>query len=247
MRNSVIRALLAASVIVLATVPAISANDHCSERAIACYDKVRTPDVYAIKTRRVIVRPGWREVVTTPPVVKHVAVPVVMRPGRWRTVTAPPVYATKFERVLVKEETKRVEFIPPVTRRIEQTVVVSPGVTAWEHTRGPSGRKRLCKVRTPPVTKTIARDVVVSPARRIIYVTPAVYGVAPRAVLVKPATATRVYEPPVHGLINRSIVVRRATAEVVDHPPVVAARRERVLLREGRDVWVNSRSGPEAD
>jgi len=247
MRNFVIRASLAASVIVLAAAPAFSANDRCSERAITCYDKVRTPDVYTIKTRQVMVRPGWREVVTTPPVVKQVAVPVVMRPGKWRTVTAPPVYVTKFRRVLVRGETRRVEFIPAETRRVEQTVVVSPGGTAWEHTRGPSGRERLCKVRTPPVTKTIARDVVVSPARRIIYVTPAVYGVAPRAVLIKPAIATRVYEPPVHGLINRSIVVRPAAAEVVDHPPVVAAHRERVLLREGRDVWVNSRSRPEAD
>lgn len=245
MRNFVIRALLAAPVIALAAAPAFSANDRCS--AIACYDKVRTPDVYTTKTHQVIVRPGWREVVTTPPVVKQVAVPVVMRPGKWRTVTAPPVYATKFQRVLVRAETRRVEFIPAETRRVEQTVVVSNGGTAWVRTRGPSGRERLCKVRTPPVTKTITRDIVVGPARRIVYVTPAVYGVVPRAVVIKPATATRVYEAPVHGLINRSIVVRPATAEVVDHPPVVAAHRERVLLREGRDVWVNSRSRPEAD
>jgi hypothetical protein len=243
MRKVALLGFIAVSLGGFAAEPSFAFGDGCGERAIECYDKVRTPDVYATRTRPVLVRPGWREVVAMPPVVGNVAVPVVVRPGRWRTVATPPVYGTRLERVLVRPRTKSYEVIPPEIRRVEQTVVVSRGGIAWEHRRGFFGREKLCKVVTPPVTRTVMRDVVVTPAQRVVHVTPAVYQTVPRAVLLRPAAAARVYEPPVPGLIARSVVVRPATAQVINHAPVVGIEREQVLVREGRYTWVPSRPG----
>lgn len=232
---------LAGSFIAAAT-PTFAFGDGCGSRAVACYDKVRLPDVYATQTRSVLLRPAYRTVVPTPPLVRNYAVPVVMRPGRWRTMIAPPVYGMQRERVVVAPAQRVYEEVPAVTRRVTKTVVVPAGVR-WERTRGLLGRERLCKVATHATTRTVEREVVVSPARRIAHVRPAVYGVVERPVVVRPAMASRVYEPPVHGYFNRSVVVHPAGLYVVSHPPVVGVTREHVLIRPGGYAWVRSRPG----
>lgn len=49
--------------------PALAGHDGCHGRAIECYEKVRTANVYATQARSVVVRPAYSEVVQTPPVV----------------------------------------------------------------------------------------------------------------------------------------------------------------------------------
>jgi hypothetical protein len=242
MRNFVLAACFAVSFSCLATGPTMAFGDGCGDHAIECYDKVRLPDVYATRTRSVLLQPGYRIIVPTPPIVRNYAVPVVMRPGRWRTVVSAPVYGVRRQRVLVAPAHRTYEEIPAVTRRVEQTVVARGGVH-WQHRRGLFDRERLCKIATPPETRTVVREVVVSPARRISHVSPAVYENVAQPVLLRPATAARVYEPPVHGYINRSAVVRPASVMVFAHPPVVGITRENVLVRPGGYAWARSRPG----
>jgi hypothetical protein len=188
-----------------------------------------------------VMRTVVREVVPTPPIVRNYAVPVEVRPGRWRTHVHPPVYGMRLQRVLVAPERRTVEEIPAVTRRVSKTVVVSPGGFRWQHRRGLFGHERLCKVRVAPVTRTVVSEVVVSPARRVAHVRPPIYRKVLRPALIRPATAERVYEPPVHAVLNRPVVVRPAGVQIFDHPPVVGVAQERVLVHEGGYAWKPSR------
>jgi hypothetical protein len=240
MRKVVLEACCAVCFALVGVAPTLAFGGHCGDRAVECYDKVQTPDLYATRTRSVLVRPVYRSVVPTPPVVRNVTVPIVVRPGRWRTVVAPPVYSARRERVLVSPGHKVFEEIPAVTRRVEKTVVV-PGEVRWRRTRDAFGHERLCKVVSRARTRTIVREVVVAPARRVAHVSRPVYDVVERPVEVRPALARRVYEPAVHGYINRSVIVRPASVAVVSHPPVVGVTREHVLVRPGGYAWVRSR------
>jgi hypothetical protein len=241
MRNFVLAACFAVPFSFLATGPTLAFG--CGGHAIECYDKVRLPDVYATRTRSVLLRPAYRTIVPTPPVVRNYAVPVVMRPGRWRTVVSAPVYGMRRQRVLIAPASRTYEEIPAVTRRVEETVVVARGGVRWRRTRGFFGHEKLCKVAASPVTRTVVREVVVSPARRVSHFRPAVYDRVEQPVLLRPAMAARVYEPPVHGYFNRSVVVRPASVVVFAHPPVVGITRENVLVRPGGYAWARSRPG----
>lgn len=241
MRHIVLAASLAGSFCFLTATPTLAFGGGCSGQAVACYDKVRVPDVYATETRSVLLRPAYRTIVPTPPLIRNYAVPVVMRPGRWHTVVAPPVYGMQRERVVVAPAQRVYEEVPAVTRRVTRTVVV-PASVRWERTRF-LGRERLYKIATPATRRTVEREIVVSPARRITHVRPAVYGLVERPVVVRPPMARQVYEPPVHGYINRSVVVRPAGLVAFSHPPVVGVTREHVLIRPGGYAWVRSRSG----
>lgn len=151
----------------------------------ACYDKVRLPDVYRTVERPVVVRPGYREIVETEPV-------VVMRT----------------ERVLVAP--RRVGYVvtPPVTRTVLQEVVVRRAGWRWETTYGPYGERR-CKVPVPAEIKVVPREVVVAPGRRVRVASPPVYAVRQRAVAVRPAMRLVYERPPVIARERTRVLVRR--------------------------------------
>lgn len=152
-----------------------------------CYDKVRLPDVYRTVDRPVIVRPGYREVVETRPV-------VVVRP----------------ERVMLQPG--RVEYVmtPPVTRTVFQEVVVRRGGYRWASTYGPYGERR-CKVPVPAEVKVVPREVVVRPGRRVRMVSPPVYAYQNRAIAVRPAQRIVYDYPPVVRRERARVLVRRGT------------------------------------
>lgn len=233
----------AAVMMVAVTGGAKAGHFGCHERAVACYEKVKLPDVYATEARPVVVRPGYSQVVQTPPVVINRAEKVLLTPGRWREHRIPAVYATRAERVLVTPASRSYQDIPAATRRVEKTVFVKPGSVRWEHTRGLFGREKLCKVATPPVVKTISHDVVVSPARRVAHDTPAVYKTINRPVLIQQATVSRTYEAPMYTHVVRPVVIQPASQRVITHPPVVGVVHERVKVGDGGYVWARSRRG----
>lgn len=150
-----------------------------------CYDKVRLPDVYRTVDRPVVVRPGYREVVETRPV-------VVVRP----------------ERVMLQPG--RVEYVrtPPVTRTVFQEVVVRRGGYRWASTYGPYGERR-CKVPVPAEIKVVPREVVVRPGRRVQMVSPPVYAYQNRAIAVRPAQRIVYDYPPVVARERTRVLVRR--------------------------------------
>lgn len=150
-----------------------------------CYDKVRLPDVYRTVDRPVVLRPGFREVVETDPV-------VVMRA----------------ERVMVAP--RRVDYVmtPPVTRTVMQEIVVRRGGYRWKTTYGPYGERR-CKVPVAAEVKVVPREVVVAPGRRVRVVSPPVYALRERAVAVRPAQRLVYDYPPVVTRERARVLVRR--------------------------------------
>jgi hypothetical protein len=154
-------------------------------RGSECYDKVRLPDVYRTVDRPVVVRPGYREVVETEPV-------VVVRP----------------ERILIEPRRVSYEMGPPVTRTVFQEIVVRRAGYRWETTYGPYGERR-CKVPVPAEVKVVPREVLVEPGRRVRVVTPPVYGVRERVVAVRPAGRIVMDYPPVVTRERARVLVRR--------------------------------------
>lgn len=154
-------------------------------RGAECYDKVRLPDVYRTVDRSVVVRPGYRHVVETEPV-------VVVRPERVMVAPGRVTYATT----------------APVTRTVMQEIVVRRAGYRWESTWGPYGERR-CKVRVPAEVKLVPREVLVRPGRRVRVVTPPVYAVRERAIAVRPAQRYVVDHPPVIARERARVLVRR--------------------------------------
>jgi hypothetical protein len=150
-----------------------------------CYDRVRDPDVYRTVDRPVIVRPGYREVVETEPVVVMRSERVMVQPGRVDYVMT-----------------------PPVTRTVLQEIVVRRGGYRWASTYGPYGERR-CKVPVPAEVKVVPREVVVAPGRRVRMVSPPVYAVRQRALAVRPAQRIVYDYPPVVARERARVLVRR--------------------------------------
>ena len=211
-------------------------------RAIACYEKVKQPDVYATVQRPVVVRPAFTQVVTSPPVTEYRAEKVLVREGSWHSVEQPAEYASRTERVLVRAAETNYIDEPPVTRTVRESVVVQPASSRWEHSRGFLGRgERMCQVEVAAVTRDVERQVVVTPGRRVAQVQPAVYENVTRNVIVRPASHQKVYEPPVYSWANRQIVVREAQQHVIQHPAVTSVEHRQVLVREGGIGWAPAR------
>ncbi len=228
--------------------PAIAFDHGCGGwhsgggRAIACYEKVKQPDVYATVQRPVVMRPAFTQVVTSPPIIENRAEKVLVRPGSYHAIEQPAEYATRTERVLVQPAHTTYVDEPPVVRTVRESVVVQPASVHWEHSRGFLGRgERMCQVAVPAVTRDVERQVVVSPGRRVAQVEPAVYENVSRQVLVRPASVQKVYEPPVYSWANRQIVVRPAYSHVIQHPPVTGYEHRQVLVREGGYGWAPAR------
>lgn len=218
--------------------PAGAGAAGCGERAIACYEKVRRPDIYETRTRAVVVRPGYSEVVGRPAIVVAEPQRMLVRPARAVDHVIPPVYGTRRQRILVAPPSKVSVFVPPVTKTVHERVVVHPGGVRWEYKRGLFGRDRLCKVKTKPVTAIVARDVIVRPGRHIVRETPAVYQTHVSTVVRRPAAIERIYEPARTAWVARPVIVRPASYKVIHHPAAVAHVRERVLVHEGGSGWV---------
>lgn len=232
----------AASAAVIASVAlpsggAMAFDRGCGDRAVACYEKVRTPDVYATVERKVLVSPGYKEVVTRPAVYGMRAERVLVAPGRVSTIKEPAVYGTRLKSVLVKPAGVSYENVPAVVKTVRERVAVGGGSYRWEYRRDLFGRERMCKVRTATQTRTVEKQVVVSPAQRIRHVAPAVYKEVPERVVVRAASTRRVYSPAVTALVHRKVLLKAAEQRMVSHPPVVGTTHERVKVRDGGHAW----------
>jgi len=202
-----------------------------------CYEKVRAPDLYRTVERPVVVAPGRRVVVPVPAVTVDRVERVEVRPAAVQVLHVPAVYGSALRRELVAPARVTYRETPAIVRTVHETVVVRPGGTRWEHSRGPHGEVRKCKVHVAPITRTIARKAVVAPASRIPVVHPAIYRDVARPVVLREAATRTVYVPPVHQYMNRTLVLRPATSRVIEHPPVIRSERRQELVRHGGYVW----------
>ena len=153
-----------------------------------CYEKVRTPDVYATVARPVVVQPARIEVVHSPAVYGTLARTVEVAPARAYTSHTAPVYAT-----------------------VARDVVVAPSGYRWERKRGRFGREELCKVYVPAVTRRVQEQVLVEPSRRVVYLTPAVRREVQRTVVMQPAARHVVHSPGVVVYERENVLVQRGS------------------------------------
>ena len=214
--------------------PALAFDRDCRSE---CYEKVRQPDTYATVERPVVVRPGYSEVVHTPPVVLDRVARVEAVPGRWYAHSTPAVYGSMARTVMVAPARTVSEHVPAVRQRVLSHVVVRPAKVGWQRSVDAFGRETMCKVEVPAQTRAVERDVVVAPARTVERVVPARYSTVAQPVLVQPARTHHVYQAPVYNYVSQPMVIRPATTEVIAHAPVVAVERERVLVGRGGYAW----------
>ena len=222
----------------MAIAASASAFDRgCSGRAVECYEKVRSPDVYGTVERPVVISPGRREFVHVPAVVEPRPYRVQLVPQRVHAEHVPAVFGTALRRQLIEPARTSYVVQPAVVERVHQTVVTDPGGTRWERSIGHDGRERLCKVQLPPVTRTVVRDVVVAPAQRVAVTQPAIYRQVAIPVLLAPPHVRHTVEPAVYAIERRPVVLRQASVTIVDHPPVIGVERQRVLVQSGTTSW----------
>jgi len=225
---------------------ALAFDRGCADgrEAVACFEKVRRPDVYATVARPVVIAPARREVIVEPAVVEPRPYRVELVPPRVRAEHVGAHYTTVTRRQLVRPAEVRYVVQPAVVARVNETVVTHRGGIEWRHSTGRDGAERLCAVRVPARTATVARTVVVEPARRVAIETPAVYREVATPVLVRPAHTRHFYEPGVYAIEHRPVVLKPASTVIVEHPPVVGVEERRVLVRSGGYQWQRSSGYP---
>lgn len=209
----------------------------CRHASAECYEKVKTPDVYATVARPVVVAPARQEVVVTPPIVIDRLEKVEIAPARYAVHHTPAVTAIVHRPVEVAPARAHVSWTPAVYATRHRDVVVSPGTVRWERKRDRHGRETMCKVRTSPVIRTVAEKVMIAPPRRAVHVSPAVYAHESRTVLVREARRHTVYQPALYAWHTQPMVAQPAYRHVVTRPPVIGVRHERVLVQRGGTHW----------
>ena len=235
--HRIIAVLTIAAGAVVSTNAAYAFDRGCGDRAVTCYEKVRTPDIYANVARKVLVQPASREIVRTPAVYGLRPERVVVERAHVERIREPARYATRMKRELVRPARVSYGRIPAVVKTVRERVKVGKAGYRWVHSRSLLGRERLCKVRTRPLYRTVMRKVVVQPAEQVRYVRPALYKQVPTRVLVREARTRRLYSPEVKAIVKRRVLLKPAERHVIHHPAVIGTRYERVLVREGGYAW----------
>lgn len=217
--------------------PSTAGGYSCRGQAVACYEKVRLPDIYKTVERPVVLRPATERMEHVPPVIGRRLEREVIAHGRVYALPLAPVYSAVVRRELVQPGSVAYRMTPPVVRTVHEDVVVRPGRTRWVHQRDRHGREIKCLEKSAPLTRTVARQVIVDPGRRVPVFTPPVYADVPRTVLVRPAGVRHVYEPPVTRVVERMVVLRPAQARVWVEPPIYGVARHTVKVRSGGVAW----------
>ncbi len=240
--RTIFAAATATAGLALVTGSAYAFDRDCDGKAVACYEKVRTPEVYATVARKIVVQPATREVVETPAVYGRRTDRVVVESAHVERVREPAVYGRRYKRVLVRPASVSYEHVPAVVKTVRERVLVSDGGYRWERSRSLLGRERICKVRNNPVYRTVTREVVARPSERVRHVRPALYRYERTQVLLREARTRHVYTPQITAIVNRKVLLKPAERRVVNHPKVVGTRYERVLVRDGGYVWRATRT-----
>lgn len=161
----------------------------CGHDRGECYERVRTPDVYATVAEPVVVRPAYSEIYRSPAILGTVSRRVEVAPARAYHTYSSPVYATMARRV-----------------------IVAPGGYRWQRTVDRDGRERLCKVAVPAIVRTVHERVLIEPGRRVTHVVPALYRDVARTIVLRDARARRVQHPAIVGVRHRQALVHRGHA-----------------------------------
>ena len=187
--------------------------------AVECYKAVQTPDLYSVRHKQEMAKPGW-----------------------WETRTVPAVYGNRQKQVMVTPGQTVWHTTPAQWGSVQEQRVVQPGYQAWVRSGANQrrdflgdifGRGRgdgcgcaeqtscetVCKVQVPPQTETVERKVMVAPEKRVAQHVPATYQWVNEPYLIQPARTTRVFHPPVYETVAERVLVQRGTTT---YQPVAA-------------------------
>ena len=206
-------------------------------KAVACYKKVRTPDVYGTATHPVVVRPGYTTVYRTPPVIGFRPQRIIRIPAHLETYRAPAAYGARVKQVMVRPGRTVWRSEPAVYRTVKRKVTVGGGYK-WVRKRDRDGVMRMCKVPVPVQTKIVTKRVLVSPARRVAHREAPVYRSVRQRIKLRSAKVKHIYRPAIHQWVKNPMTVAPAQTHIVSHPPVVKMQHHRVLVRRGGHRWV---------
>lgn len=205
----------AAAALPLATTDAMAFFDRggsgcATPQAVECYKAVQTPDLYTVRHKQVMVKPGW-----------------------WETKTVPAVYGNRQKQVMVTPGQTVWHTQPAQWGVVHDQRVVQPGYQAWvrsgaHHRRDllgeifghgrrgdgcgtPAVSETICKVAVPAQVETVERKVMVAPEKRVPQHIPATYQWVNEPYLIQPARTQRVYHPPVYETVAERVLVQRGT------------------------------------
>jgi hypothetical protein len=180
--------------------------------AVECYKAVQTPDLYTVRHKQVMVKPGW-----------------------WETRTIPAVYGNRQKQVMVTPGQTVWHTTPAQWGSVQEQRVVQPGYQAWVRSganqrrdflgdifgRGRDGDgcgcaqqttcETVCKVAVPPQVETVERKVMVAPEKRVAQHVPATYQWVNEPYLIRPAKTERMFHPPVYETVAERVLVQRGT------------------------------------
>ncbi len=238
MVNRILAAAVCAAVLLpLASSQADAFGQRGCGKAVACYKRVRSPDVYGTQVRPVTVRPGYRSVHITPPVLGFRPQLITRIPAHLETYRSPAAYGMRVKQVLVRPGRTVWRTQRAVYRTVRRKVVVGGGYK-WVKKRDRHGVLRMCKVIVRASTRIVTKRILVSPGRRVAYRTAPVYRSVRQRIRLREASVKHVYQPAVHQWVKNPITVAPAQRHVVSHPPVVQMQRYKVLVRRGGHRWV---------
>ena len=206
-------------------------------RAVKCYQKVATPDVYETVTRPVIVAPAHTEVVDEPAVIAAYSEKVQTTPPRWLEHRSPAQYGIVERTVQVRPASVRTIAISAQYGTVHETIIVKPAAYRWERQIDWRGHETMCKIRVPAVTRQVARTVQLAPATHVSHVIPATYQTVQHTVQVAAPSVHHTYIPANYDTIQRDVVIRPAHQRVVRHPPVIVTELAQVLVQRGGTAW----------
>ena len=220
----------------------LAAAGFCGDgRAVECYQKTTTPDVYKTVQRPVVIAPGHTEVVREPAVTATHTERVVTSPGRWVAEHVPAQYGTVERTVMVRPASVAYVAVPAQYRTVRQQIVVQPASYRWERRSDWRGNETMCKILVPAISRSVERTMQVAPAERVAQAIPATYHTVRQTVLAIPATVRHSYVPPTYDTLERTVVVRPAAERVVQHAPVIGVAEEQVLVQHGTTQWQPAR------
>ncbi len=157
-----------------------------------CFAKVKTPEKYVTKSRKVLVRKATsKRVLVRGPQYGWSTKRVLVRKASYKTRTIPAQYKTVSHRVMVKPATYK------WSRKAQGNVVRIDNMTG----------EILCRVKVPAVYKTVSKRVLVRPARTIRSLVPATYKTVKVKKLIAPAKYKVVSSPAQYKTQNYRVKV----------------------------------------
>ena len=166
-----------------------------------CYARVLLPSAYDHKSKRIMVQPSSKEIITIPPKYKWVEKKVLVKEATEKLVSTPPVYDIVTEKVLVTEAHKEWK---KFTKEECMKDPIKCGLKNAKNINAFTGEV-LCYVEVPDIYKTVTKKKLIKPAGVKKVHIPAVYKTVRIKKLIEPARTKTIEHPAIYETVNKKI------------------------------------------